>query len=129
MMKILMVLISFLGLSACVMPQSVKKASTDKYQEVLNEWLGKEKSELVDVWGNPSYDYVKNDINYVVYIKYKMKPVAKGNKIERMPRMAEDHSFFDEETATVSKGCTTLFVIEDDYIRQWRFEGSECQVY
>ena len=128
-MKSFLLIVSCLMLSGCIMPKQLPLATSDKYQEVLDEWLGKEKSELVDVWGEPSYDYMKENINYVVYIKNRMKPVAKGNKIERMPRMAMDQSFFDEKKATVSKGCTTLFVVEENYIRQWRFEGGECQVY
>ena len=119
----------FFLLSACSFIQEQPVASTKKYQEVLDQWLGKGKEDLVSIWGNPSYDYTKKDINYIVYIKNKMKPVSAGNKIERMPRMALDYSFFKDETAAVSKGCTTVFIIQDDYIRQWRFEGAECQVY
>lgn len=128
-MKALYCLLIFFLVSACSFIDKGPQASTQKYQEVLDQWLGKEKEELVSVWGNPSYDYTKKDINYVVYIKNKMKPVAAGNKIERMPRMAFDYSFFKDETATVSKGCTTVFIIQDEYIRQWRFEGAECQAY
>jgi len=128
-MKALYCLLIFFLVTACSLTDKGPQASTQKYQEVLDQWLGKEKEELISVWGNPSYDYTKKDINYVVYIKNKMKPVAAGNKIERMPRMAFDYSFFKDETATVSKGCTTVFIIQDDYIRQWRFEGAECQAY
>lgn len=119
----------FILLSGCTVSQEKQTASFEKYQEILNNWLGKEKEDLFEVWGNPSYSYQKKGLEYVVYIKNKLKQVANGNQIERMPRIAKEKSFFKEETATVSKGCTTIFILEDDYIRQWRFEGSGCQAY
>lgn len=128
-MKVFYCLLFFIFLTGCSFFQEGVSPSTQKYQEVLDQWLGKEKEDLISVWGVPSYDYMKKGINYIVYMKHKMKPVAEGNKIERMPRMALDFSFFKDEKATVSKGCTTVFIIEDDYIRQWRFEGAECQAY
>ncbi len=128
-MKILSAFFIMLLLSSCVGKPVQTGADSSKYQEVLNLWLKKEKKDLISVWGQPSYDYQKEGINYVVYIKNKMKKVADGNEIERMPRMAKEHSFFDEKTATVSKGCTTIFVIDEGYIRQWKFEGAECLAY
>ena len=127
-MKTICSLFLFVFLSGCAFSHT-EDPSTQKYQEVLNQWLGQDKKELLKVWGNPSYEYQKNKIDYVVYIKNKMKKVCDGNQIERMPRMAKEESFFSEKIASVSKGCTTLFLIEDGYIRQWRFEGAECQVY
>lgn len=128
-MKFLSFLIIPLFLTACAVEPVQNDADTQKYQEVLNLWLKKEKKELIKVWGLPSYDYQKDDINYVVYVKKTMKKVTDGNLIERMPRMAKDHSLFEEKRATVSKGCTTIFVIDEGYIRQWKFEGAECLAY
>ncbi|MBO7244542.1 MAG: hypothetical protein J6V53_04600 [Alphaproteobacteria bacterium] len=128
-MKLLSVILMSLMLISCAAPVVQDEADSKKYQEVLNLWLKKEKKDLISVWGNPSYDYQKDKINYVVYIKNKMKKVADGNVIERMPRMAREQSIFDEKTATVSKGCTTIFVIDEGYIRQWKFEGAECLAY
>lgn len=128
-MRVFFYLSMMLFLISCAIENNTQKPTNEKYQEVLDNWLGKDKDELLSVWGVPSYDYMKNDINYVVYMKNKMQPVAQGNKIERMPRMAFERPFFKEETATVSKGCTTVFIIQDDYIRQWRYEGAACQAY
>ena len=128
-MRIVFSFAMLLLLTSCAMSYNTQNPTNEKYQEVLDNWLEKDKDELLSVWGKPSYDYMKDDINYVVYMKNKMQPVAQGNKIERMPRMAFDRPFFKEETATVSKGCTTVFIIQDDYIRQWRYEGSACQAY
>ena len=128
-MKFLSVILMSLMLVSCATQPVQESADSEKYQNVLNLWLKKEKKDLISVWGNPSYDYQKDGINYVVYIKNKMKKVSDGNVITRMPRMALDQSIFDEKTATVSKGCTTIFVIDEGYIRQWKFEGSECLAY
>lgn len=128
-MRIVFSFAMLLLLTSCTMSYNTQNPTNEKYQEVLDNWLEKDKDELLSVWGKPSYDYMKDDINYVVYMKNKMQPVAQGNKIERMPRMAFDRPFFKEEMATVSKGCTTVFIIQDDYIRQWRYEGSACQAY
>ena len=128
-MKLIKVLILSMLLSACATKPVENVPDSKKYQDVLNLWLKKEKTELISVWGNPTYDYQKGGLNYVVYVKNKMKRVADGNVIERMPRMAKEQSVFDEKKATVSKGCTTIFIVDEDYIRQWKFEGSECLAY
>ncbi|MBQ3034995.1 MAG: hypothetical protein IJD25_02965 [Alphaproteobacteria bacterium] len=128
-MKLLPVILMSLMLASCAMRPVQEEPDSKKYQNVLNLWLKKEKKDLVSVWGNPSYDYQKEGINYVVYIKNKMKKVSEGNVIKRMPRMALEQSVFDEKTATVSKGCTTIFIIDEGYIRQWKFEGAECLAY
>ena len=128
-MKILYSLMFLVLLSGCVASAPQVEPTCEKYQNVLNSWLGKEKDDLIDVWGKPSYAYEKKGFEYIVYIKNKMKQVANGNQIERMPRIAKEKPFFKEETATVSRGCTTVFILEDEYIRQWRFEGSSCQAY
>ena len=128
-MKILYGILFLTLLTGCTVSEQQPEASCEKYQKVLDSWLGKEKDDLIEIWGRPSYTYEKKGFEYIVYIKNKMKQVANGNQIERMPRIAKEKPFFKEETATVSRGCTTVFILEDEYIRQWRFEGSACQAY
>ena len=112
-MKLLPVILMSLMLGSCATKPVQEEPDSKKYQNVLNLWLKKEKKDLVSVWGNPSYDYQKEGINYVVYIKNKMKKVSEGNVIKRTPRMALEQSVFDEKTATVSKGFTLRLSLPD----------------
>lgn len=112
-------------LSACQL-NSPPQPTEYGYRTLLNEWLGQRKSALFAVWGEPQYDYWKADINYVLYVKSDVKETSNGAVIERMPRIAEEHSFYQAPKGLVTKTCTTLFKIENGVITSWRFEGNNC---
>lgn len=126
MKKFIVVLLLFL--TACASENA--QPTTENYTKILNSWLGREKSELISIWGNPAYDYQKGNKNYVVYVRNKMQAVAQGNKIERMPLIAkEKEGFFSNDESVVNKNCSTLFIVTKGKISAWRFDGNDCLAY
>ncbi len=110
-------------------PTEERVATSENYQALLDEWLGHTKKELLSVWGTPSHDYWRGNKNYVIYVKSHLAKVAEGNKIERMPFMAEEIPFYKTDTATVNKFCNTIFVVQNKKIKSWRFDGNDCMIY
>lgn len=129
-MKKLFLLLFFVsfGLVGCSGPQT-SNATEEKLQSVLDQWLGHKKSEVLLVFGQPSYDYVKDDVNYLVYIKNKVSSVSQGATIERLPRVHHDTSLFQTPTSLVTQGCTILFLVQEDQVVQWRYEGNNCKAF
>ncbi len=112
-------------LSAC-QSNTAPQPTEDGYRALLNEWLGQEKSALYAVWGEPQHDYWKANTNYVLYIKSDVKEASNGAAIDRMPRIAKEHAFYQSPQGLVTQTCTTLFKVEDGIITSWRFEGNNC---
>ena len=105
------------------------KPTEDAYRSLLNGWLGRSKTSLFQVWGEPQHDYWKKDVNYVLYVKSAVANTSEGAKIERMPRIAGEHAFYQNPQGLVSKSCTTLFKLEEGVITSWKFEGNACVAF
>lgn len=128
MKKIFTIICSLILLTACQNAPE-QKPTEDAYRFLLNGWLGRNKTDLFQVWGEPQHDYWKKDINYVLYVKSAVANTAEGAKIERMPRIAGDHAFYQNPQGLVSKSCTTLFKLEGGVITSWKFEGNACVAF
>ena len=125
-------IVPLIGLCFCLtacQSMPTPKPTEEAYRTVLNGWLGRDKTSLFQVWGDPKHDYWKKDVNYVLYIKSAVANTAEGAKIERMPRIAGEHSFYQNPQGLVSKSCTTLFKLEDGIITSWKFEGNACVAF
>ena len=123
MKKFLM--LAFVLLSAC-QSSPTPQPTEDGYRALLNGRLGQEKSALFAVWGEPQHDYWKANTNYVLYVKSTVKETSSGVSIDRMPRIAEEHAFYQSPKGLITQTCTTLFKVEDGVITSWRFEGNDC---
>lgn len=128
MKKIFIIICLLFSLSACQSTPS-QKPTEDAYRTLLNGWLGRSKTSLLQVWGEPQHDYWKKDSNYILYVKSAVANTSDGAKIERMPRIANEHSFYQNPQGLVSKSCTTLFKLEDGIITSWKFEGNTCVAF
>ncbi len=90
-------------------------ATTRAYENVLGEWRGHTKEELVSKWGNPSRVEILNDNgkNYV-YEKENSK-----TKFIRDPSSKQTVPFFD---------CVTSFLIDrDGLVAGWKYDGPNCR--
>ncbi len=130
-MKRFLCLICWIGLvlGGCQSQSMIPQATQENYKILLDEWLGAEKSTLYRVWGTPMNDYWVGTANYILYTKQTVENAAEGAKIERMPRIAKELSFYEKPQGLVTRSCTTLFKLEDGIITSWRFEGNHCVAY
>lgn len=102
------------------------QATEENYKILLDDWLGQDKTALYQVWGTPMNDYWKGTANYILYTKQSVENAADGAKINRMPRVAREVSFYEKPQGLVTRSCTTLFKLEDGIITAWKFEGNHC---
>ncbi len=110
------------GCQSSVVPQ----ATEENYRILLDGWLGQDKVALYQVWGNPMNDYWKGTTNYILYTKQSVEDASNGARIERMPRVARELSFYEKPQGLVTRSCTTLFKLNDGIITSWKFEGNHC---
>lgn len=116
-------------LCGCQFESPEPKATQENYKILLDGWLGENKSTLYRVWGTPMNDYWKGTANYILYTKQTVENASDGAKIERMPRIARELSFYEKPQGLVTRSCTTVFKLEDGIITSWRFEGNHCVAY
>lgn len=101
----------------------------DGYRALLNGWLGQDKTALLSIWGEPQHDYWKENANYVLYVRSAVMPASDGATIDRMPKIASEHAFYQSPKGLVTQTCITLFKIENGVISSWRFEGNACEAF
>lgn len=92
-------------------------ATTRSYDAMLNDWVGKERDELIQEWGPPTkqeafstgdvaYEYLSTDGNH-----------------------NPDHQLSSRELTGYNVGCRTVFVLNNsDVITGWRREGYNCRI-
>lgn len=121
-------------------------ATTAKYGEVLDSWVGHNINELVDSWGYPSSNFTAPNGNIVyVYSKastYTTPVTAKtrGNIVNSTPVVmgggavvvGNSASYSSKTTysggQTLNFWCTTYFEIDNDKtIIKWRWKGNACK--
>lgn len=126
-MKKILILGVSLFVSGCVhfAPQT---ATSENYKQMLDSWLGRPKDELIAVWGMPTHDYLRQNKNYVIYVRSRMGDVASGETIERMPQSSKEH-FLTKDGGVVSKVCNTVFTVVDNRVETWKFDGNDCLAY
>lgn len=81
-------------------------ATEEKYQAVLNTWMGSTKSNLVNTWGVPSSSY-------------------KVDEHEELIAYNRSVSGFNQY-GSYNYYCTTTFTIRDDEVVNWKYSGNSC---
>jgi len=88
------------------------------YEKYLNEWEGKERSELVAKLGQPDRIHSLTDEQKVYEYRFTgtYGGPARFNKFRR-------------ETAAIPENCLVWFYIdrETNIVDKWKWEGTKCQ--
>ncbi len=115
------------GLAACRGTVEAPVATEEAYRAYLDTWLGYSAVELVDRFGHPQYERVVADKRYFMYVKTRLVAVDVNNQAARMPQIAYDKSLFGQRASgAIQKSCYTTFLVEDNIVTGWRFDGNDC---
>ena len=112
--NLIFIIICFL-ITSCVQktqnPEDV--ATTEKYEKVLDSWLGSNDSNLITSWGAPSSTYnMSNGNRILTFIESKSGPAV------WMGGMLVPLKFH----------CKTEFIVDpNNIIVGWRHEGNSCR--
>ncbi len=92
---------------------------TRVYEKYLDEWEGKDRTELVAKLGQPDRIHSFTDGRKVYEYRFAdtYGGPAKFNKFRR-------------ETSSIPKGCLTWFYIdqETNIVDSWKWEGTQCEL-
>jgi hypothetical protein len=87
-------------------------ATTRRYQEKLEAWVGRSDSELVVKWGAPTSTFTQ------------------GNGVQLYEYEKIDHETREKSARTVAgyqPSCRTFFEIKDGKVIGWKWEGENCR--
>ena len=104
-------------------------ATSQRYEEMLNTWVGKNEEELVRSWGPPSsvYDsgrskfltYARSAQGYVPGAAPSYRGYVIGNTVYTRPIGGSPGYAYTQQ-------CVTSFETVGGVIRSWRWEGNAC---
>lgn len=125
-MKRLLLAAAFLALQGC--------ASTDKYNEMLDTWIGADINKLVDVWGYPQNTIEAPNGNKVyVYNQsssYQLPEVktTTSNHAISGNNISGTSTSYSTGGVAVNQQCTTYFEVDDNNkILKWTWKGNNCK--
>lgn len=105
-------------------------ATTEKYEAMLNTWVGQQESQLVGHWGPPDSVYENSGVKYLTYKK------SRSGYIPGTPPTYQTNIIGNTAYTTSTGGspgfaytnhCKTTFTISNEIIQKWRWEGNACR--
>ncbi len=89
-------------------------ATTRNYERYLDQWVGKDRQELVGKMGQP--DRIHSFVDGKKAYEYRFKDVYGGTNTST------------RETSAIPTGCTTFFFIdpESGQVLSWKWVGDGC---
>lgn len=105
-------------------------ATVEKYEAILQSWVGKTESALVLGWGPPDSVYEASGTRYLTYTKSGTFYVPGTAPIYRTTvtgNTAHTRAYGGTPGYVHSQSCKTSFAIVDDVIQKWRWEGNACR--
>ena len=114
-------------------------ATSEKYDQKLNGWIGKSEQDLVMSWGRPSaVKYVDNTTKIFTYTKinefyfpseyYLYNEEFEPEDTIYAPLMNQyNFTPYDELTDNeVITTCQTSFIIKNNIVSAWKWRGNDC---
>ena len=101
------ILLSLLLVSACGNLWNIESdPEENKYEAMLNSWMGKTKSDLLKTWGVPSSTY-------------------QVDKREEMIEFKRAHDGFTQY-GSYNYYCITTFTLKNGKVSYWNYRGNTC---
>jgi len=109
----------------------VSCATTEKYEKVLNTWIGATELDLVRKWGAPQKTYEVSNKKFIVYHNSRTAYIP-----GQQPSYVTQRDFLGNYTTTSTGGyggynvtytCTTTFEFDKGKVSSWSWEGNACK--
>lgn len=98
-------------------------ASTEKFEWMLNTWVGQPETKLVEQWGAPDQVYENDGKRYLSYIYSDISSTR--------PRVHS--SIVGNQILTNTYGgnvtqeyCKATFIVENKNVIGWQYKGDDC---
>ncbi|MBT5047524.1 MAG: hypothetical protein HOM58_03400 [Rhodospirillaceae bacterium] len=122
MMRRLPALLLLCTLAAC--------ATTERYEAILESWVGKTENALVQAWGPPDSVYETSGTKYLTYTKTGTQYVPGTPPTYRTivnGKTSHTRAYGGTPGYLYSQNCKTSFSIVNEIIQKWRWEGNACR--
>jgi hypothetical protein len=110
-----------LGLMGC--------ATTEKYEALLQTWIGSEEIDLVRSWGPPDQVYEVQDRKFIVYHSQRSVYIP-GTSPSYSTSFIGNQAYTTQSGGspgrTVDMRCATTFELKDGIIVRWSWKGNDC---
>ena len=105
-------------------------ATTEKYEAILESWVGKSENALVEAWGPPDSVYEAAGTRYLTYAKSGTRYVPGTPPTYRttiVGNTRHTRAYGGTPGHVYNQNCKTSFAISDNVIKKWRWEGNACR--
>lgn len=132
MQKKLMMTIALCScLSAC--------ATSAKYEQKLNQYLGQSEQQLITAWGQPQHQkQLANGQQILTYVSINKQVLPDPNYYYNTGLLDEDEIFYPFTYGgdaipdgnfmgeTITDYCQTKFYLTNNRVTSWQFKGNAC---
>lgn len=119
-----------LTLSACASTEKIEEGTVEKYEAVLNSWVGQTETALVALWGPPALVYEAPDNSRMITYKDARVVSLPGRAPIYMTNVIGSTAYTTPlggaSPTIIGLYCETSFTIRGNEIITWRYEGNHC---
>lgn len=105
-------------------------ATQERYQAMLQTWLGASEPQLVADWGPPDSVYENEERRYLTWTK-QYQSYLRGTPPTYYTHVVGDRLYTSAYGGSpgmiVNSRCKTTFVLEQATVVAWRVEGNACR--
>jgi hypothetical protein len=105
-------------------------ATTANYENILNSWVGLPETSLIEKWGIPNSVYEAGGVKYLSYSKSQsgyVPGVAPSYQTTVIGNTAYTNAVGGTPGFAFTNTCNTTFMIRNNTIFNWRWEGNACR--
>lgn len=106
-----------------------EKPSEMQYRQNMRAWVGKTPEELFSQWGKPSQILNTDKGQTLVYLVEKTDLLSGVGEPYTMKQSGYQSSFQEMPIYQITPFCQTTFIIQNNVIVNWLYEGNACKAY
>jgi len=122
-MKKLLLFVGTVFLFACATYEPT--ATTEKYQQKLNTWIGASENQLLLQWGVPQSSYTNGDTKFLQY-HYDSSYTSPSTYETNYNPITHNTEIYETGRYTLNFWCDTTFEVRNGIVRQWHIKGNSC---
>lgn len=105
-------------------------ATTQKFEALLNGWVGSSELDLVRKLGPPQNSHELGGSRFLTYNRSRsiyLPGQAPSYTTTLVGNTAYTNQVGGYAGSTLSMSCTVTFEVRDERVRGWRWEGNDCK--
>lgn len=109
-------------------------ATSERYEEILNTYIGADEDELIEHWGVPDQVYETDKTRFLVYKRSRISssggvPPTYYSHINPYTGAVYTQSVGGIAPQIQQYRCKTTFGLKDGKVASWQWQGNDCVAY